>query len=316
MAASLVRLVRDRDPFLQRELASTLSCFLRLWIFRQLSKRQRVGCDHVPQSIDKQVFALTSIEAEAHLITVGCEMLRADAVPRSHNPALEQTECALNRVGVNLAVHVHTAAMVDRLMLGDRHRKVYGRFVACVIVRDEYLYIFTDVLPDVSGECARGNILSVKQSQVTAALTDTDHDLFGLSQAPVLAVRVTTDPCLVHLNLSVQHRRISDLHRSAYAMAQIPRRFVAHAQHALDLVRTHALARLTEQIHSRKPLNQRQVRIMEDSARHYRKLIITVFAVEQIFGSLKRYGFSIAARTLRAIRPAQSLEQFAAFSIG
>jgi hypothetical protein len=54
---------------------------------------------------------------------------------------------------------------------------------------------------------------------------------------------------------------------------------------------------------------------MKHGSRSCGKLIVAVFAIEKVFTSVKRLNLSLAARAFRAIRPAKSFEQFAAFSI-
>src|SRR5207249_1885271 len=102
----------------------------------------------------------------------------------------------------------------------------------------------------------------------------------------------------------------------ADSMTEIPRGFVAHTKHSLNLIRAHALARFTEQIHGSKPLDKRQVGIVKDRVRRDGKLIVALFAIEKVFLSLKRRCLAFTARAFWTHRPAQSLEQFTALCIG
>jgi len=47
---------------------------------------------HFKESVAKKVRVLTVVEPEAHLVKVGLQMLCANTMPRTHNPALEQRE--------------------------------------------------------------------------------------------------------------------------------------------------------------------------------------------------------------------------------
>ena len=67
----------------------------------QLLESQNRGRDHMAQGIQKQIGILPTIEAEAHLVQVGGEMLGANLVPRSHDAALQKREGGFHGVGRN-----------------------------------------------------------------------------------------------------------------------------------------------------------------------------------------------------------------------
>jgi hypothetical protein len=54
------------------------------------------------QSVHEQIGAVAAVEPELHLLQVGREMLGAQLVLRAHDGALQQGECGLDRVGVEL----------------------------------------------------------------------------------------------------------------------------------------------------------------------------------------------------------------------
>ena len=60
-------------------------------------EREHRGRNHVAQRIKEQSVGLSTIEPKCHLVQVGREMLRADAMPCAHNAALEQRECGFDR---------------------------------------------------------------------------------------------------------------------------------------------------------------------------------------------------------------------------
>src|SRR5690242_11781008 len=110
------------------------------------------------QGIEKQVLSLAAIETECHFVTVGREMLCADTVPRSDDATLEQRECRLNRVGVDVAVNVHARAMVDSAMLIFHVVNRCGSLVRSEFVSDERFDVFTDVHSDIARESASGHV--------------------------------------------------------------------------------------------------------------------------------------------------------------
>ena len=59
------------------------------------------------QSVNKQIGTITAVEAEAHFVQIGLQMLRTEAVPRSDDAALEQRERRFNRVRVNVGSEAH-----------------------------------------------------------------------------------------------------------------------------------------------------------------------------------------------------------------
>src|SRR5262249_19741800 len=109
--------------------------------------------------------------------------------------------------------------------------------------------------------------------------------------------------------------RIRVFYCSSDSVTEVPCGFVADPHHALDLIRTHALAGLTEQVSSSEPFNQRQMGVMEDRSRCYAELITAVIAVELVAivdaGNLR----GLATGTGDFIRPAQCLKVFAALVI-
>ena len=46
----------------------------------------------MPQRVNEQIGTFPAIESEAHFFKVGCEMLCTNAMPRSHNAALQERE--------------------------------------------------------------------------------------------------------------------------------------------------------------------------------------------------------------------------------
>src|SRR5690242_9451186 len=96
------------------------------------------------QSIQENGGRLPAIETEGHLIQVGREMLCADLVPSSHNAALQEGECGLDRVGMNVALHVYPVTMADSLMLGTVNAcGNHGLGISRKLIRDHHINIST-----------------------------------------------------------------------------------------------------------------------------------------------------------------------------
>src|SRR5258707_5495225 len=260
------------------------------------------------QGVNEQVRPFAGIETEGHFVEIGRKILGTDVVPCSGNAALEKREGRFNRVGMNVAVNINARLVIDRSMLSNWHGIVNGLLVSRPFISHKDLKVSSDVLANVAGKCAALSVLRVEQAKLAAALTNTDHDFLVMrwlfaSNHPALA----TDKRLIHCNRTTKHRGIDDLHCFADAMAQIPRGFVAHAKHSLDLIRAHALARLAEQIDRTEPLDKGQVRIVEYGVRGYGKLVVALFAVEKVFRGFERCCRAFAARAFRAHWPAEAL---------
>ena len=194
----------------------------------------------------------------------------------------------------------------------------HGERVGTEIIGHDNLDIFRNVIFDILRQRSALNILSMEEPEIAAALPDANHSFFPRSASSEASTFVlSADIGFIHLYRAIQHRFLRFFHRCADAMAEIPRGFVAHANGALDLIRAHALARFHQKHDSSEPAIQRQMGIVKDCARCYRELIITILAIEKFFRGIQRNDFvRLAARALRAIRPAQAHQQFAALFIG
>ena len=263
------------------------------------------------QGIKEQIGTLATVEAEAHLIQIGLQVLCANAMPCSNDAPFKKRERGFYRVGVNVSSkpHVLFCTMVDRLVLCIADSLTIG----APFVGDDYVYILRDVFLNVSRQRSRLGIFSVKEANGTTALANADYGLFvTVSESSLtVAALIAADIGFVHLDSAVQQWPITFAHGGTDAMAEIPCGFVAHAQHALYLIRAHTLAGFTDQVSSNEPLQQRQMGIVEDGSSGNTELIIAVFAVKQLRGE-SRQRARLAAWAFRAKRPAQPFQKFAA----
>ncbi len=282
----------------------------------QFLESKHRGGDHVPQCVEEQIRILSAIEAEFHLLQVGRKMLGTHPVPRSHDAALQKRERVLDCVGVNVTFYVDLQFVTNRLV-----PSIFAEFGGCSaidveIVGEKNLYVLTDIFLNEFSQRPAFNIISVKKTQVAAALTNADHDFFVTRSASALSLRDTADIRFVHLDFAREHRPIGLHHCVTDAMAEIPRGFIADSDGSLNLAGRNSFLRFAEQERSEKPRFKGQVRIIEHGASGYSELVIALFAVEQFFFGFEFDGWHLAARAFRAGRPAEPSKQFAALFVG
>ena len=203
-------------------------------------------------------------------------MLCANSMPRSHDAALQERERGLNRIGVNVTLHVDMGTVPNDLVaasLADIARRLLiGLEVICI----KYFHVIADILLDVFCERASLNILSVKKSEFAPALTNADHDFFVVPTMLFAFVSVlAADESFVHFDFAAEGKSFDLRHCRPDAMAEIPRGFVSlDSKGALNLARAHALLGLDKQLRSEKPAHKGQMRIVEDRTDRYAELVL------------------------------------------
>ena len=266
--------------------------------------------NHFGKSIPEKIRVFTVVESEAHFVEVSREMLRIDFMPRSHDTAFEQGECRLHSVGMNVAVRV-LLRVIDRAVLAGIHVIQRPRIDRRFIGHNNF-DVAANVRADNLLDRCRLRILGVDKAQIAVALANPDHNGLGGTRTPTTLL--ATNVGFVNLYRAGQLWLVRFLHRCANAMAKIPRRFVAHANGALDLAGRHSLLGFTEQRRCDEPLPQRQVGVVKDCPDRHAKLVVALIAVV-----LRAIGdgrsFRLAARALRAVFLAQLLQGFAALFI-
>ena len=63
--------------------------------------------------VPKQVGVLAVDEAPRHFVEIGRQMLCRDPMPRSHDPALKQTESRFHGIRVNVAANANPLPVLD-----------------------------------------------------------------------------------------------------------------------------------------------------------------------------------------------------------
>ncbi len=271
--------------------------------------------DEFHHRIAEQVGVVPVIETPRHFIKVGLQMLRADLMPRTDDAALQERECGLDAVRGDaeaiFVAHVLLVPVVDDLVRSTIHDVAV---VAGVAVGNEYFNVSTDVLADVLSESPRAGIRSVKETEFTVALFDSDDYLLVLlclaASVPSVA---TADIGFVHLDHAVHlFGNLGILHRGPDTVAEIPRCLIADSQSPLDLVGAHALAGLAEQVGSKEPLPKREVGVVKDCASRHRKLVAAVVTI--VLVALHDLGnlLALAARAGDSTIPTKRLKVSAA----
>ena len=244
---------------------------------------QWVGSNHMTQSIEEQIGTLATVKTELHFIQVCGKVLRAYPVPRPDDAALQQGECRLYGICVNVGAKsdVFLSAMIDSFMPDASDCfSIRWEFVG-----DDNVHVLGDIFLNVPRQRASLRVFGVEETYFAAALADADNNRFisggpSTANATLLAAHVG----FVHLDSSVQHWGVKFHHCTTDAMTEIPCGFVADSQHPLNLVGRHSLARLTDQVGSYKPFEQGEMGVMEDGASGNTELIVTLFAVQELGG--------------------------------
>lgn len=212
---------------------------------------------------------------------------------------------------MNSTVNINARLMIYGLVIVTAN----GLFVSGKFISTDNVNIFADIVLNELRQRAGFGIFGMKETEFTVTFADTDNDFFTNVAATfnlLLAVflvhvfGLAANIGFVHLYRAVKHL-VSFFHRGADTVTEIPCGLIAYAKNALHLVSRHSLARLAQKKHGNEPLEQGQVRIVENSAGRDSELIITVAAIKQFFLSLKRDDSTFAARAFNAVRPAQTL---------
>src|SRR5262249_14098761 len=141
-----------------------------------------------------------------------------DTMPSTHDAALEKREGRFNGIGMNISFHIDPPAVVDGLMLFLWHSgPFHGEGVANEIIREDYVYVFADILTNKLSESFGLNIIGVEHSKLTVTLSDADHNFLiaaASSYSPSLAssFNFSTDVCFIHLYLAAKHGLIRLYH--------------------------------------------------------------------------------------------------------
>lgn len=164
----------------------------------------------------------------------------------------------------------------NNAVLGQRERGGLLRRVEVVDLGIVDHYHVNCLIHIPSNDVAQGAFIHLVYSdevEMPVKLADNDNSGFILQLASASAL-LSADMGLVHPYRARELRAINFGQRSTDPVAEIPRSLVGDSEGSLNLMGTHSVARFTEQICCYEPLPQRQVRVMEDCAVCYGKLIV------------------------------------------
>lgn len=242
---------------------------------RQVLVLQIVRLQQANERIAEEILILPVVETPRHFLQVGGKMFHRDLVPRANDPALKERERRFNRVrGYAQAVFIADVLfglVIDALVLHVAMSRGAEVVELRLVGHDDI-----DRLVNVAGDnlvhlflIQRG--IGFDEMKMPAAFADADYWRVFLPFVGILGV--TSD---VHL---IDFDRARELvfrffHRFANAVTEIPRRLVRDAEHSFDLVGRDALARFGNQVGDKKPLRERQMRVMEDRSHGYRELVL------------------------------------------
>lgn len=272
----------------------------------------------MPQRINEQVAVVAAVESETHFFEVGGKMLCANAMPRTHDAALQERERGFNGIGVDITVNVLPFAVVNHFVV-CAPGLLHGDGMRRKLIGQDYVYVLGDIFFNVLGERAGLGIFGVEEAEIAVAFADTNNDVLVVHAADsTLAAIDSADVGFVHFDSTVEHRFIGGGHCSADSMAEIPCCFVsADAKRALNLASGHTLLRFAEQERRSEPLHKRQVGVIEDSSSGYGELVVTLFAVVENLVGFQFGGIGITSWATRAFGPTQTGKKLAAlFVIG
>jgi hypothetical protein len=145
---------------------------------------------------------------------------------------------------------------------------------------------------------------------LATALFDSDYNLLARRGAPLrsLAVHFSSHVSFVHLHYAGKRFGAGMFHSGPDAVTEIPCRLIADSKGALELVGTHFLARLAEQVDAQEPLPQGEVGIIEDRASSHRELIAAFIAVKLVSLHYLRNLLGITTGTGNLIGPTKRLK--------
>src|SRR5439155_10931162 len=196
------------------------------------------------------------------------------------------------------------------LRVGILNSPIRGHFV-CV----DRFRIWRGVIVDKLVKHGLSGVRNNLKANLAFALDGSDSDSFVPFVAASHSTHLPADVGFVYFDHSAQKLAVNLAHGSADSVTEIPSRLVRHVKRALDLQRRHALFGFSHQVDRKEPFGQGKVRVVEDRAACYRKLVATSIAV--ILRALRdcRNTLRLAARTSNAFRPAKLSQPRTAFLI-
>src|ERR1700687_6349858 len=133
-------------------------------------------------------------------------MLGANTMPRADDAALQQRECGLDGVRVDVSVHIDSVLVFDGLVLRGQSVLFHCAGVRSVFLRDHDLNILTHVFSDVLGQRPRPCIGSMEKTEIATTLPDANDNFFrGDASRLASARRSAANLGFVNFDSTVHH---------------------------------------------------------------------------------------------------------------
>lgn len=268
------------------------------------------------QRVAEQERVLSVLESPRHLVEIGLQVLCRNPMPRSDDATLQKREGRLNRIRVEVAIYILFRTVIHDMMLLRGHRGFSHRGrVGHEIIGHDYVNVSRDVVADVLRQRSALGIFSMKESKFSPALADSDYNFLRLlAVVHTLADFLSTHIGLVNLACAFQFWFVQLLHGMTDAMAEIPCRPVVDLEHPMQLVSTHTLLRLADQVGCKEPFGERQMCIVKDRASGHGELIAARLVITVVLIALQdRRNFGPKTlRTSDTVGPAEMFEVIAA----
>ena len=129
------------------------------------------------QRVQEQIGVLPAVEAEFHLCKIGREMLCADSMPRANDAAFQKRKGILHGVGVDVPINVDLGLVLDRFVTVSHGNTLHGSRIGIEFVGHDYIHVCTDILLDELCQRPALNVISMKETQIAAALPDAQAGL-------------------------------------------------------------------------------------------------------------------------------------------
>src|SRR5581483_8400290 len=141
--------------------------------------------------------------------------------------ALQERERGFDRIRVNLSSEsdVFLFAVVNSLVFYVTHSSFrHSERIGHKLIGHDHVHVTANVLADVLRQCAGLSIFGMEESQIAAALTDTDYNLFGfLASINAPPDLLATYVGLIHFDSAIQFGSGDLLNSVADSVTQIPR---------------------------------------------------------------------------------------------
>jgi hypothetical protein len=283
---------------------------------RRLSLAETVASEHVSAACysgSENIDVLAVVMPELKLCDVKRQIFAADLVIGADNAALQDAPEALNRVGMDRAHNVVTAALANDLVrIGAAQEAITGMFVGreqADLVRYGFM--------NESVQSLGVRRVDHPQHHVALAADSADHGSFPGANAARTAValvlmlvrRLAAHIGFINLDNAAKLVEIFIDQRRANAMAHIPSGLVGtETEIAVDLPRAHALLAGQQQMDDAIPDAQFDVGILENGPGNVGEPIAAVAAIRALpfeFHGLERiWPVRATAWADHAVRPA------------